>query len=61
MTDTAHRSNPFQVTKAVDFSDEEIVRTWVDLPGSSFYSLANPSSRMPLLLLREGREAVEPT
>jgi hypothetical protein len=51
MTDIVHRTNPFQVTKAVDFSDEEIVRTWVDLPGAGFYGLASPSSPMPLLLL----------
>ena len=51
MTDTVQRTNPFQITKAVDFSDEEIVRTWVDLPHGGFSGLANPSSRMPLFLL----------
>ena len=44
--------NPFQVTKAVDYTDEEIVRTWVDLAGGGgFYGLASPISRMPLVLL----------
>jgi hypothetical protein len=51
MTDTAQRTNPFQVTKAVDFTDEEIVRTWVDLPGGGFYGLANPRSPTPVFLL----------
>ena len=51
MTDAATRTNPFEVTKAVDFSDEEIVRTWVDLPGGGFYRLANPNSRTSVVLL----------
>lgn len=42
---------PFEVTKAVDFSDEQILATWVDLPGIGFSELVNLRSPMPLMLL----------
>ncbi len=47
------RSNPFNVTKAVDFSDEQIARTWVDFAsdGGGFFAIADPTSPMPLILL----------
>ncbi|MEZ5140668.1 MAG: hypothetical protein R2711_18400 [Acidimicrobiales bacterium] len=45
------QQNPFEVTKAVDFSDEEIARTWVDLPGGGFAALAPPRSPMPRFLV----------
>lgn len=44
-------SNPFEVTKAVDLTDEEIASTWVDLPGGGFGSLANPRSPMPKFIV----------
>jgi hypothetical protein len=44
--------NPFNVTKAVDFSDEEINQYWVDLPGAGgFLGLAKPLSPMPMVIL----------
>jgi hypothetical protein len=43
--------NPFEVTKAVDFTDEQIAATWVDLPGGGFSSLASPRSPMPTFLV----------
>jgi hypothetical protein len=43
--------NPFEVTKAVDFTDEQIAATWVDLPGGGFSSLADPRSPMPMFLV----------
>lgn len=43
--------NPFEVTKAVDFTDAEIEATWVDLPGGGFVSLADPRSPMPMFLV----------
>ena len=43
--------NPFEVTKAVDFSDEEIAKTWVNLPGGGFEILAPPTSPMPHFLI----------
>ena len=42
--------NPFNITKATDFSDEQIVRTWVDLPGDGFFTIADPTSPMPMIL-----------
>lgn len=43
---------PFDVTKAVDFTDAQIAATWVDLPGDAgFFQLADPRSPMPLMLL----------
>jgi hypothetical protein len=43
--------NPFEVTKAVDFTDAQIAATWVDLPGGGFVSLADPKSPMPTFLV----------
>lgn len=44
--------NPFDLTKATDFSDEQIVRYWVDLAGEEgLESLFKPTSPMPMLLL----------
>lgn len=43
--------NPFEVTKAVDFTDAQIESTWVDLPGGGFTALANPASPMPRFLV----------
>ncbi|MFL5382253.1 MAG: hypothetical protein ACJ8GN_07030 [Longimicrobiaceae bacterium] len=43
--------NPFEVTKASDFSDQQIAATWVDLPGGGFSSLADPCSPMPRFLV----------
>lgn len=46
------KDRPFDVTKAVDFSDEQIAETWVDLaPEDGFQHLADPRSTMPLILL----------
>ena len=43
---------PFDVTKAVDFTDEEIASTWVDLPGAAGYTqFFNLRSPMPVFLL----------
>ena len=44
-------TNPFNITRAVDFSNEQIIRTFVDLPGGGFASLASPTSSMPMFLL----------
>jgi len=42
---------PFDVTKAVDFTDAQIAATWVDLPEGGFLQLVDPRSPMPLMLL----------
>lgn len=44
---------PFNITKAVDFSDSEIDQTWVDLssnPAEGFAQLTKLTSPMPMLL-----------
>ena len=44
--------NPFNITKAVDFSDQEINDYWVDIPsGDGFVAMAKPTSPMPMLIL----------
>jgi hypothetical protein len=43
--------NPFDITKAVDFSDAQIASTWVDLPDGGFFGVVDPRSPMPRLLL----------
>lgn len=43
--------NPFNVTKAVDFSDKQILDFWVDLPdGAGILSLVQPTSPMPMII-----------
>ncbi|MCC6362224.1 MAG: hypothetical protein IT165_01800 [Bryobacterales bacterium] len=50
MNDTS--VNPFNITKAVDFSDQEINDYWVDIPsGAGFSDMAKPTSPMPMLIL----------
>lgn len=44
--------NPFNITKAVDYSDEEINRYWVDIPGGNgFADIIKPTSPMPMIIL----------
>ncbi len=44
--------NPFNITKATDFSDDEINTFWVDIPeGKGFVDIVKPTSPMPLLIL----------
>lgn len=46
--------NPFNITKAVDFSDDEINKYWVELSDSSqggFFEILKPTSPMPMLIL----------
>lgn len=44
--------NPFNITKAVDFSDQEINDYWVDIPsGEGFAAMAKPTSPMPMFIL----------
>ncbi|MGR3175015.1 MAG: ORC-CDC6 family AAA ATPase [Candidatus Scalindua sp.] len=44
--------NPFNITKAVDFSDQEINDYWVNFPGGEgFIGLIKPESPMPMMIL----------
>lgn len=43
--------NPFEITKAVDFTNEEIKSTFVDYPEGGFGSFAAPSSAMAKFLV----------
>jgi hypothetical protein len=48
------RPNPFEVTKAVDFSDEEVVATFVDFKrsaGDGLFAIVDPRLAMPRLLV----------
>ena len=45
------RSNPFSVTKAVDFSDQEIHDYWVDMSDNAFMQMVKPHSPMPIIIL----------
>ena len=42
--------NPFNITKADDFSDQQIKDYWVDVPGTNFSHLFKPTSPMPMLI-----------
>src|SRR3569833_3263203 len=41
--------NPFNVTKAMDLSDDQIDKLWGDLPGGH-NEIGNPGSPMPMLI-----------
>lgn len=44
--------NPFNITKAVDLSDEEINKLWVDISDrKGFASIVKPKSPMPMFIL----------
>ena len=44
--------NPFSVTRAADFTDEQILQYWVDLSyGEGFVDLIQPRLEMPMLIL----------
>lgn len=43
--------NPFEITKAVDFSDEEIERTFIPFRPGSNYEFVDPTSPMPHFLV----------
>jgi hypothetical protein len=44
--------NPFNITKAVDYSDEEIKKYWVDISeGNGFIDMVKPNSPMPMFIL----------
>jgi hypothetical protein len=44
-------TNPFNITKAVDYSDEQIFNYWVDLPNIGFTDIIKPTSPMPMIIL----------
>jgi len=43
--------NPFNLTKATEFNDRQIVDYWVDNPDGGFAPLVKPTSLMPMLIL----------
>lgn len=43
--------NPFEITKAVDFTDDEIFSNFVNYPDGGFESIAAPTSPMPKFLV----------
>lgn len=44
-------TNPFNITKAVDYSDEQINSYWVDFSDGGFAQAVKPTSPMPMLIL----------
>lgn len=45
-----NRNNPFDITKAVDFTNEEIATHWVNIDGNGFEGLLKPTSPMPIII-----------
>ncbi|AMO20732.1 ORC-CDC6 family AAA ATPase [Flavobacterium columnare] len=44
--------NPFNITKAVDYTDEELNKFWVDFPiEKGFKGIIKPTSEMPMIIL----------
>lgn len=48
---TTHQENPFDITKASDFSDQQINDYWVDISGGGFIDIFKPRSPMPMYIL----------
>lgn len=44
-------NNPFDRTKAVDYSDDELFSNWVDFPNRGFNSIIKPTLEMPMIIL----------
>lgn len=44
-------NNPFDITKAVDYTDDEIYRYWVDIKEHGFYNLIKPGTLMPMIIV----------
>ena len=44
-------NNPFDITKAVDYTDDEIYRYWVDIKDHGFYNLIKPETLMPMIIV----------
>src|SRR4051812_13874849 len=44
-------TNPFDITKAVNYTDKQIYDNWVDLANGGFTQLVNPRSPTPQFLL----------
>lgn len=47
---TMNINNPFDITKAVDYTNEEILKYWVDLDGDDLMSIMKPYSAMPMII-----------
>ena len=45
------KSNPFDITKAVDYTDNEIYKYWVDLDGQASVKVMKPDSLMPMIIV----------
>ena len=51
MTNYPKPENPFTITKAVDFSDRQILTYWVDLhDGAALMELVQPTSQTPMII-----------
>ena len=42
--------NPFDITKATEFTDQQIAEYFVEMPGGSITTLANPRSPVPMII-----------
>lgn len=52
MSSLRENQNPFDHTKASDFSDEQIIQYWVDLVGDGgLKNIFKPTQKMPMMLL----------
>ena len=47
------KQNPFDITKAVDYTDNEIYKYWVDLGGDNqgFEGMIKPNTLMPMIIV----------
>lgn len=45
------KNNPFDITKAVDYTDDEIYRYWVDIKEHGFHNLIKPETLMPMIIV----------
>lgn len=43
--------NPFDINKAVDYTDEDIFKYWVNFSPTGFYEMIKPDSNMPMIIV----------
>lgn len=45
------KNNPFDITKAVEYTDDEIYKYWVSIDGQDFMNIMKPQSLMPMIIV----------
>ena len=44
-------ANPFDINKAVDYTDEDIFKYWVNIKPTGFNEMIKPNTLMPMIIV----------